>query len=139
MRSRPRWKLIAYDVLALPRGVLTTTLTLAVWCGSAALLLLPLYVDGLPGDSAKFGLFAVSQGISAWGVALVGLAGLAVLAPWVTRALARLDIATARWLLAPRPGWSPGGPRRSTVRSRSGAASSATSTTAPSSGWWRWP
>jgi signal transduction histidine kinase len=102
VRSRPRWKLIAYDVLALPRGVLTTTVTLAVWCGSAALLLLPLYVDALPGDSAKFGIFAVSQGPAAWGVALVGLAGLAAVAPWTTRALARVDLATARWLLAPR-------------------------------------
>ncbi|HET6948944.1 MAG TPA: histidine kinase, partial [Acidimicrobiales bacterium] len=51
---------------------------------------------------ARFGLFAVSQGLAALGVALVGLAGLAVLAPWTTRALAWLDVATARWLLGPR-------------------------------------
>ncbi|HET6951434.1 MAG TPA: sensor domain-containing protein, partial [Acidimicrobiales bacterium] len=50
VKSRARWKGIAYDVLALPRGVLTTTVTVVVWCGSAALLLLPLYVSRLPGD-----------------------------------------------------------------------------------------
>jgi signal transduction histidine kinase len=102
IRSRPRWREIAYHVLALPRGILTTVVTSAAWGGSAALLLMPLYVSFLPGDTAKFWLFEVGQGPAAIGAALVGLSGLAVVAPWVTLAMARLDLATARWLLAPR-------------------------------------
>ena len=102
VRCRPRWREIAYHLLALPRGTFTFLVASAAWCGSAALLLLPLYVSALPGDTAKFGLFEVSQGPAALAAALVGLAGLAVAAPWVTVGLARLDLATARWLLAPR-------------------------------------
>ncbi|HEX6418061.1 MAG TPA: sensor histidine kinase [Acidimicrobiales bacterium] len=102
VRSRPRWREIAYHVLALPRAVATVAAAGAAWWGSAALLLLPAYVSALPGGSAKFGLFEVSQGPAAAAAALVGLAGLVVVAPWVTVAVARLDLATARWLLGPR-------------------------------------
>ncbi len=102
VRSGSRWREIAYNLLALPRGVLTYVLTAVAWCGSAALLLLPLYVSALPGDTAKFWLFEVSQGPAAAGAAIVGLGGLLVVAPWVTLTMVRLDLATARWLLAPR-------------------------------------
>lgn len=102
LRSGARWREVAYHLLALPRSVLTTVGTSVAWCGSVALLLLPLYVAALPGDTAKFGLFEVSQGPAAFGATAVGLSGLLVAAPWVTRAFARLDVATARWLLAPR-------------------------------------
>jgi signal transduction histidine kinase len=102
VRSGDRWREIAYQLLALPQGLFTSLTAVLVWCGSAALLLLPLYVSALPGDTAKFGLFEVSQGPGAAAAAVVGLAGLVFAAPWVTRGLARLDAATARWLLAPR-------------------------------------
>ena len=102
MRSGARWREIAYHLLALPRGILTTVLTSVAWGGSAALLLLPLYVSFLPGDTAKFWLFEVGQGPAAIGAALVGLSGLVVVAPWVTLAMARLDLAAARWLIGPR-------------------------------------
>ncbi len=101
-RSGARWREVAYNLLALPRGVLTYGLTALAWCGSATLLVLPLSVSALPGDSAKFGLFEVSQGPAALAASVVGLGGLVVVAPWVTLAMARLDLATARWLLAPR-------------------------------------
>src|SRR5262245_42587563 len=101
-RSRPRWREIAYLLLALPLGVFTTVLALEVWCLSAALLFLPLYVNALPDSAAKLGLFAASQGLSTLALSVVGLAGIALAAPWLTRALARLDLAVARWLLAPR-------------------------------------
>jgi signal transduction histidine kinase len=75
----------------------------AAWCGSVGLLLLPLYVSQLPGETAKFGLFEASQGPAVWGAAVVGLVGLVFVAPWVTRGLVRFDLHVARWLLAPRP------------------------------------
>jgi signal transduction histidine kinase len=101
-RSRPRWREIVYNLLALPRGVVTYLVAGVAWCGSVALLLLPLYVSVLPGDTAKFGLFEVSQGPATALASLVGLSGLLVAAPWATLGMARLDVATARWLLAPR-------------------------------------
>jgi signal transduction histidine kinase len=104
VRSGARWREVAYNLLALPRGVLTYGLTALAWCGSATLLLLPLSVSALPGDSAKFGLFEVTQGPAALLAAVVGVGGLLVVAPWVTLTMARLDLATARWLLGPRRG-----------------------------------
>jgi signal transduction histidine kinase len=101
-RSGARWREIAYQVLALPLGILTTTVAVVAWSGSAALLLLPLYVGAMPDDTAHFWLFDVTQGPGALAVALVGLGLLIVVAPWVTVLLARLDVAAARWLLAPR-------------------------------------
>ena len=101
-RCGPRWRELAYNLLALPRGVFTYAITAIAWCGSVALLFLPLYVSSLPGGTAKFYLFEVSQGPTAWLATLVGALGLAVAAPWATRAMARLDLACARWLLAPR-------------------------------------
>jgi signal transduction histidine kinase len=101
-RSGDRWRGIAYQLLALPRGVFTFVVATVAWCGSAALLLLPLYVDALPDDTAHFGLFDVTQGPTAALLAVVGAAGLVLVAPWATVGLARLDVATARWLIAPR-------------------------------------
>jgi signal transduction histidine kinase len=101
-RSGARWREIAYDLLALPRGLLTWAVASIAWCGSAALVLLPLYVSSLPGGTAKFWLFEASQGLAAVGLALVGLGTLVFVAPWITLGMARLDVATARWLLAPR-------------------------------------
>jgi signal transduction histidine kinase len=102
VRSGPRWREIAYHLLAFPRGLLTYAAVALAWCGSVALVLLPGYVSALPGDTAKFGLFEVSQGPAAWLASLIGLGGLLVVAPWVTLAMARLDVVTARWLLAPK-------------------------------------
>src|SRR6185436_6146670 len=75
-------------------------LVAAAWCGSLALLLLPLYVSALPGDTAEFFLFDVHQD-DAWVLAGVGLVGLVLLAPWVTVALGRLDAVTCAWFLGP--------------------------------------
>jgi signal transduction histidine kinase len=99
--SKPRWREIAYSLLMLPLGVLTFVSAQIVWCGSAALVALPLYVDQLPGGTAKFWLFEVGSGAPAIAAAVVGVAGLALAAPWLTVLLARLDVAAARLLLAP--------------------------------------
>jgi signal transduction histidine kinase len=101
-RSGVRWREIAHQVLALPLGFLTTTVAILAWGGSAALVLLPFYVGAMPDDTAHFWLFDVTQGPGAIAISLVGVGLLAVVAPWITVLLARLDVVASRWLLAPR-------------------------------------
>ena len=125
VRSRPRWREIAYSLLLLPLGLLNLGVVLAVWCGSAALAALPLYVGHLPGDTAKFGLFEVSQGLGSAAAALVGAGGLVLVAPWTTRALARLDLNVGRWLLGLRPRDELGGRVSQLETSRAAAVDSA--------------
>ena len=106
------------------------------------MLLLPLYVGGLPGESAKFYFFELSEGDTAWLAAAVGILGLLFVAPWVTIGVARVELALARALLGPTAEQLHAARMRrletsrtppSTVPSSSDGASSATSTTAPSS------
>jgi signal transduction histidine kinase len=103
VRSGARWREVLYLVLLLPVGVLTTVVAVTVWCGSAALIALPLYVSHLPGGTAKFWLFEIGPGAGALAASLVGIAGLVLLAPWATLGLAWLDTVIGRRLLAPRP------------------------------------
>jgi signal transduction histidine kinase len=98
--SKARWMEIGYALLLLPLGVLTLLTSLVVWCGTTALIALPLYVGQLPGKTAKFGLFEVGPGGIVVLLALVGVVGLVLVAPWVTLLLARLDVAAARLLLS---------------------------------------
>jgi signal transduction histidine kinase len=99
--SKARWREIGHALLMLPLGVFTFVTSQVAWCGSAALVALPLYVDHLPGGSAKFWLFELSSGPGVFAAALLGIVGLVVAAPWLTLLLARLDVAAARLLLAP--------------------------------------
>ncbi len=100
-KSRPRWKEIAYHLAHLPVAAIGFALTMAAWCGSLAMLVLPLYVDRLPGNSAKFHFFEITQGAGALGASAVGLLGLVFVAPWVTVGVTRLSVALARALLGP--------------------------------------
>jgi signal transduction histidine kinase len=100
-RSAARWKEVGYCLLLLPLGVLNIVLATAAWCGSLALLLLPAYVTALPDDTAKFYFFDVARGGDAWLVALAGLVGVVLFAPWVTVVLGRLNIVTCSWFLGP--------------------------------------
>ena len=100
-KSVPRWKEVAYLLLLLPLGVLNVVVASAAWCGSLALLTLPLYVSALPDGTAKFWLFDVAAGGDAWLIALVGLVGVVFVAPWVTVVLGRLDRVTCSWFLGP--------------------------------------
>lgn len=97
-----RWREIAHHVLALPVGVVSFTLVVAAWAGSIALALLPLYVSALPGESAKFWVADVSQGPGSLAASLLGVIGVGLVAPHLTMAMGRLQVATARWLLGPR-------------------------------------
>jgi signal transduction histidine kinase len=102
VQTGDRWREIAHHALALPVGVVSFTLVVAAWAGSLALALLPLYVSALPGESAKFWIADVSQGPGSIAASLLGLIGVGLVAPHVTMAMGRLQVATARWLLGPR-------------------------------------
>lgn len=99
VRSAGRWREILYLLLLLPLGVVTFCAAVISWCGSLALLGLPFYASSLPGGTAKFGLFEVSPGGSAIALAMLGLVGVLVLAPWTTIAMGGLSAFTARHLL----------------------------------------
>jgi len=69
-------------LLAGPLGALGFALAVIAWCGSLTLILLPAYVDALPGHRASFGLFKVAQDGGAVIACLVGVVGLLLIAPW---------------------------------------------------------
>jgi signal transduction histidine kinase len=104
LASGSRWREIAYLVVRLPVGVFAFVTAVVLWCGSFALLALPLYAGALPGGTAKFGLFEVGSGAGAVGLAAVGLLGVALVAPWTTIGLGAVDRVLARSLLGPRRG-----------------------------------
>ena len=101
LSSVPRWKGIAYCLVRLPTGLVFGLATSLTWAGSLALALLPATIGLMPDDRAQFGLFTVSSGPTAWSIALVGLVGLVVVAPWLTIAVGRLDAGLGRALLGP--------------------------------------
>ena len=103
-RDRARWKELGHAFLLLPLGVLNVVVVMVTFGGSVALIGLPLYARHLPGGTAKFWLFDVGPGLGAVGLAVVGVAGLALVAPWAVVGLARLGAAEGRWLLGPRKG-----------------------------------
>src|SRR4051812_47967692 len=98
-----RWREIGYLLLLLPLGVVTFTAAVVTWCGSFALIALPLYVGALPGGTAKFGLFEIGDDRTAIAAAVVGAIGVLLLAPWTTVAMGKLSALAGRHLLgAPR-------------------------------------
>ncbi|WP_199865043.1 sensor histidine kinase [Frankia sp. EI5c] len=101
--SGSRWREIAYCLLLLPTGAIKLVVLTAVWSGSFALLILPLYIGSLPGDSAEFGLFELSGPDGALAGSLTGAFGLLLVAPWATVALSTLGGLIVRALLGPSP------------------------------------
>jgi signal transduction histidine kinase len=99
LKSWPRWREGIYMLVAFPLGVCTSVLATLAWSGSVAMLFLPLYIGSLPGDAARFWLFDLRFGPGVIIAVVVGLSGLAVVAPWLTRALAAVDVWVARRLL----------------------------------------
>jgi signal transduction histidine kinase len=102
--SGPRWKAVGYCLLRLPAAVAFVAAASFVWSGSLALATLPLTIGTFPADVARFGLFDVTFGPTAFLLALTGSAGLLLVAPWTTVLLGRVDVALARWLLGPDVG-----------------------------------
>ena len=99
--SGVRWKELAYHLAHLPVAVVGFALVSAAWHGSVAMALLPAYVDAMPGDSAKFWFFEVTQGAGTVACTIAGILGLVFLAPWVTIGIGRMELALATALLGP--------------------------------------
>ena len=99
--SGRRWKEIAYHLAHLPVAVIGFALTTAAWYGSIAMALLPAYVDELPGDSAKFYFFEITEGGGAALAAIAGIVGVVLIAPWITVGMGQMELALAKALLGP--------------------------------------
>jgi signal transduction histidine kinase len=101
VRSPIRWKEIAHHLALLPVGALAFALTMAAWGGSIAMLAMPFVVDELPGRSAKFYFFELTEGAGSWLAAAAGAVGLVFVAPWLTIGIARAALAMTKALLGP--------------------------------------
>lgn len=99
--SGVRWKEIAFHVARLPVAAVGFALVAASWYGSIAMVLLPAYVNELPGSSAKFYFFEVTEGGGAALCAIAGILGLAFIAPWITVGMGRMELGLAKALLGP--------------------------------------
>jgi signal transduction histidine kinase len=93
------WKDAAHAVLLLPVAVVSACLVLAFWSAAVAGVLLPLYIDRLPGDEGVSWL-PWSVGAEAWAGFAAGLA-LLLLARVLSAGLTAAQIAMARALLSP--------------------------------------
>jgi signal transduction histidine kinase len=96
-----RWKEISHHLVHLPVAVLEFVVASGAWGGAVAMVVMPAYVNQLPGDSAKFWLFEITEGAGAWLCVVAGVVGILFVAPWLTEGFARLDLALARSLLGP--------------------------------------
>ena len=92
------WKALVHALVALPVGVVTSTAVLTGWSTALALLAVPVSLPWLPGSShlgsLQLGTPAGAMAAFAAGVLLTAAM------PVVVRALAALDAAVARLLLA---------------------------------------
>uniref|UniRef100_UPI0015EFFBE3 sensor domain-containing protein n=1 Tax=Pseudonocardia pini TaxID=2758030 RepID=UPI0015EFFBE3 len=94
---------LAHQLLALPVGLLTSTLTFTLLTWGIVLLLLPVLGIWLPTSEASFSGVDVS-GVGARLAAAVVGAALLLVTPWVLQRLAAADLLLARTLLGPVPG-----------------------------------
>jgi signal transduction histidine kinase len=62
---------------------------------------MPFVVDELPGRSAKFYFFELTEGAGSWLAAAAGAVGLVFVAPWLTIGIARAALAMTKALLGP--------------------------------------
>ncbi|HEX6330301.1 MAG TPA: sensor domain-containing protein [Actinomycetota bacterium] len=101
--SGTRWREIGFLIASFPVTAIGFTVTVVAWSGSAALLALPAYLEALPNDTARFGLFDLTWGPEVAGAVALGLIGLVLIAPWTTVGVAAFETAMARRLLGPAP------------------------------------
>lgn len=92
------WKELLYSVALLPLGVIGFSVVVGAWSGSLALVLMPAYIRTFPDRTAHFWLFDVHEGPGVWVACGIGALGL-LIAPWVARGWAALDVGLGRTLL----------------------------------------
>lgn len=100
--SRERWRLVAYSLLRLPLSLVMFPIVIGSWAVSVALTSLPATVFVMPQDTARFGMFEVGVGFGLVVACLCGVAGLVVVAPWLTTVAADIDARFASRFLGPR-------------------------------------
>lgn len=100
--SRERWKHLAYCLVRLPVSTVMFPIVVVPWAGSAVLATLPATVSLMPNDTAQFGIFGASQGVATVGLAVAGIIGLVVVAPWITMGAAHIDSTLIARLLGPK-------------------------------------
>ncbi|MEA2589477.1 MAG: hypothetical protein QOH66_2404 [Actinomycetota bacterium] len=101
--SASHWREITYLLVLLPISVFTFGLTIVTWGWSIALLTLPVYIRTLPSHSVSIDGFTISSGPAVALAAVVGLMGVAFIAPWLTLGIGAVKTAFGRRLLGPRP------------------------------------
>ena len=100
LRSGPRWREAGYATTLFFPAVLGYVLTAAAWGGALAMVALPGFIYAFPDRLAHFWFFSLNPA-SAWLAVPIGLFGLAVAAPWVTLAMAKLQTGLAVKMLGP--------------------------------------
>jgi signal transduction histidine kinase len=99
--SRAMWKPCAYQLVRGPIMVVVTAIAVVTWSVALALLALPIYIRPTVSGGTNWWFGAGTPPTSE--VAGLCAAGVVLLfvAPWVTRALAAIDLALAQVLLGP--------------------------------------
>lgn len=100
LRSGPRWREAGYAATLLFPAILGYALTAASWGGALAMLVLPGMIHIFPDRLAHFYFFSLNT-TNVWLAVPVGVFGLVIAAPWITMAMARMQIALAHKLLGP--------------------------------------
>ncbi len=100
--SGPRWREFGHHMVQLPSCALGYTLAAAAWCGSVAMVLVPVLIPTMPDESAKFYFFELDRSDPLrWSALALGAVGLVFVAPWITLGAAHLQWSLARRLLGP--------------------------------------
>jgi len=97
-----RWKEVIYVLVRYPLGAATAWVAVGAWSGSVALMGAPLVVANLPGGTFRLGPVDVTSGYEPWLLAGIGVVGVALVAPWLTLAVAEFDRMVGRGLLGRR-------------------------------------
>jgi len=101
LRERATWGELGYGLLRFPVSTTFAMLSIAVWAAGLVMLTLPLYSGALPSGGLVFGDVVLRGRPTMTASVAIGLVVL-LIAPQLTRGLARADGRMSRWLLGPR-------------------------------------
>ncbi len=97
------WKQLLHALLSLPVGAVAAVVVAATWAAGLALAFLPAYNWAMPNGGARLGLLTVHSTLSAVPLAVLGLAVLVVVAPWVVAGVTAVQGSLAVHLLGVSP------------------------------------